>query len=86
MPPTDSQKLDQLITVVELLRAELRRPDSPAADGMLSVAAAAKFSGIGVTKLYALMGSGDLPSVRYGRKRLIPRRGLVAFLESRIAR
>ena len=43
-------------------------------------AAAVLGIGIGRSKLYELMRSGDLPSVRIGASRRIPTEGLSAFL------
>lgn len=45
-----------------------------------SVADAVKVSGIGRTTLYALMGSGILPSVKMGSRRLIRRLDLDQLL------
>jgi len=39
---------------------------------LLSVTEACWLLGIGRTNLYALMGAGELPSVRLGGRRLIP--------------
>jgi hypothetical protein len=41
---------------------------------------AVRFSGLGRTRLYQLMGCGDLPYVQMGRRRLIPRLALVEIL------
>lgn len=46
-------------------------------DGLLSVKEAIQFSGVKMTLLYALMGRGELPFVKIGDRRLIPRRALV---------
>lgn len=53
------------------------------ADGAMGTVAACAFLGIGSTELYALMGAGELPYRHYGVKRLLPRRALVRWLESR---
>jgi len=50
------------------------------ADGMLTVAAAVEFSGIGRSILYELMQLGTLPYAVRGDRRLIPRKALVAYL------
>ena len=50
-------------------------------DGCVSVAEAAKFTGLGRTSIYAAMDSGELVSIKRGRRRLVPRRALVAWLE-----
>jgi excisionase family DNA binding protein len=47
-------------------------------------AAAARRLGIGRTKLYELLASGDLGSIRVGRARLIPSRAIDAFLEHQL--
>jgi excisionase family DNA binding protein len=55
-------------------RAEL------ATDGTMSVAEAVAFSGVSQSELYATMDRGELPFVKWGRRRLIPRRALVELL------
>lgn len=50
-----------------------------AADGLMSVKEALAFLSIGHSELYAMMGRGELPSCKIGRRRLIPRKALVAF-------
>jgi hypothetical protein len=55
-------------------RAELTR------DGAMGVQAAVAFAGVGRTKLYAMMDSGDLPYSMVNGRRLIPRRALVDLL------
>ena len=49
-------------------------------DGALTLRGASEFTGLGRTRLYELIGSGRLRSVRVGNRRLIPRRALVALL------
>ena len=51
-------------------------------DGTLTIDDACDFTGLGRTILYDLMGRGDLPYVKVGSRRLIPRRSLVAILAS----
>ena len=48
----------------------------------LTVAEAARVMGIGLTKAYESVRSGRIPSVRFGRKYLIPRGALARMLES----
>lgn len=55
-------------------------PEELLADGAMSRADAVAFSGIGMTELQILIASGELPSFTHGRKRLIPRRGVVRWL------
>jgi excisionase family DNA binding protein len=51
------------------------------ADGGLTIPEAVRFSGIGRTSLYDLMGAGRLPySQPAGRRRLVPKRALVELL------
>jgi excisionase family DNA binding protein len=60
--------------------------DEVFADGALTVTAAAQFSGIGRSRLYELMTTGDLPFCQVGTRRLIPRRALAALLARHIAK
>jgi excisionase family DNA binding protein len=46
-------------------------------DGLARIAEAVTFLGLSRSKLYELMDCGDLPYVRLGRSRRIPRRALV---------
>jgi hypothetical protein len=55
------------------------------ADGALGIADAMAFSGLGRTHLYQALGSGRLAYVIKGRRRLIPKRGLVAYLAEGLA-
>ena len=50
------------------------------AEGAVTVAEASRFSGIGRTQLYALMGAGLLPFAKVGARRLVARRGLIDLL------
>jgi excisionase family DNA binding protein len=47
------------------------------ADGLMTVKQAAAFLGISVANLYVLMSRGELPYVKLGRSRRIPRRALI---------
>jgi excisionase family DNA binding protein len=60
--------------------------DEVFADGALTVTAAVDFSGIGRSRLYELMDTGDLPFCQVGARRLIPRRALAALLARHIAK
>lgn len=51
-------------------------------DGYLSVASAAKLLDVSASKVDHDARAGVIPSVKYGGRRLIPRRDLVALLES----
>jgi excisionase family DNA binding protein len=54
------------------------------ADGALTMREAAAFAGVGITTLYNAMAAGQLAWVKVGRRRLIPRRALTAFLAARL--
>lgn len=51
----------------------------------LSVRDAAALAGVGRTILYEAVGSGELPSLKVGRRRLIRIESLEAWLKSREA-
>ena len=55
------------------------------ADGLLSVAEAVRVSALSRSELYARMGDGSVRYVQYGRRRLVARRSLLAFLAARLA-
>ena len=59
----------------------------PAARAMeplsVTVAEALRLTGLGQTKLYELIGSGDLETVKIGRRTLIPMDSLRALIERR---
>jgi excisionase family DNA binding protein len=48
-------------------------------DGLCTVKDATKFWGIKKTLVYSLMERGDVPYVRIGRRRLIPKKVLVNY-------
>ncbi len=50
------------------------------ADGCLSIAEAVEFSRISRSRLYECIATGDLLTVKNGRRRLVPRRALIRFL------
>ena len=47
--------------------------------GLVSVADAQRFLSVSRRTVYKLIRTGDLPSVRIGRRRLIPKRALRVF-------
>jgi excisionase family DNA binding protein len=49
-------------------------------DGVLSVREATEFSRLSKSVLYQLMAAHDLEFVKAGRRRLIPKRALIAYL------
>ena len=50
------------------------------ADGCLSIPDAVAFSGLSRSRLYEHIRAGDFPTVKDGRRRLVPRRALIQFL------
>ena len=48
---------------------------------MVTVEEAARLLGIGRTTMFELIGSGDVKSVRLGRRRLIARKSLKSFID-----
>jgi excisionase family DNA binding protein len=61
------------------------RRESLVEGGCLSVEAARAFlGGISRATLYALMEQGKLAWTKVGRRRVIPKRGLIAFLASEL--
>lgn len=51
-------------------------------DGAVTVSEAVKVFMIGRTALYKLMEHGELPYIKFGARRLIPRRALVEMMEN----
>lgn len=49
-------------------------------DGCLTIAQATRFSGLSRSTLYEAMDRGELPFVKIGRRRLLPRLSLVRWL------
>ena len=52
--------------------------------GLDRIREAANFLGISISQAYALMASGDLPYVKFGKSRRIPRRALVEFAKKNL--
>ena len=48
----------------------------------LSPAETTKITGFGITKTYAMLQSGEMPSIRVGKKFFVPRAALVRWIES----
>ena len=53
------------------------RPESLVSDGLMRVQAAAQFLGLSRASVYQLMDRGELPWVKLGRARRVPRRAVV---------
>lgn len=51
----------------------------------VSIPDAYRMIGIGLTKFYALLGAGEIPSFLYGSRRLIPVAGLRKWVERHTA-
>ncbi len=56
--------------------------ENPLADGMMSVAQAMEFTQLSKAELYAAMAKGALKFHNYGRRRLIAKRELLAWLRA----
>ena len=56
------------------------------ADGCMSISEAVAFSRLSRSRLYEHIRAGDFPTVKDGRRRLVPRRGLIRFLAEGIER
>jgi len=54
-------------------------PEDLVADGLVTVKEAEEFLGIRRSKLYELMERGELPYVKIGSARRIPKRALIAL-------
>ncbi|MBS1847546.1 MAG: helix-turn-helix domain-containing protein [Actinobacteria bacterium] len=52
---------------------------------LLDVPTAVRRSGLNRSRIYEAIGSGALHSIRIGRRRMIPERSLVDWIESLIA-
>ena len=61
-------------------RDQGRDAEDLCAEGALTVKEAVAFSGLARTAIYARIEDGSLPSLRLGRRRLIPKRALVRLL------
>ncbi len=53
-------------------------------DGCMRVHEAARFAALGKSTLYLAMDRGDLPFIKVGRRRLIPRAALVQWLAQHV--
>jgi excisionase family DNA binding protein len=58
--------------------------DALLADGLVPVSEAAAFLGVSRSTLYALMERGELPYVKIGRARRVPRRALITLAAARL--
>lgn len=61
-------------------------PEQVLRDGAMDAAAAAAFSGLSETVIRGLVAAGELRSFTVGRRRLIPRAAVVAWLAGQLAR
>ncbi len=52
---------------------------------LLTTDEAAEALGVGKTKLYELLGRGELPSLKIGRRRMVPMRAIEDFVERLMA-
>lgn len=68
------QPVDPLPTAVDLC-----------GDGCLSIPRAARFCGLGVRMFQQLLTVGRIETLRVGKRRVVPKRGLARFLAVRLA-
>jgi excisionase family DNA binding protein len=66
------------------LRSLCLDPTPLCADGLLRPREAAVFLGTSRSKIYDLMAAGELPYVRIGADRKIPRRACIEYAERRL--
>jgi excisionase family DNA binding protein len=69
---------------VEVTVSGIAGLDNVLADGAFGLPEAEEFSGLTRTHLYDLMGTGELPFTKVGKRRLIPKRALVDLLQRRL--
>lgn len=62
--------VDELVDVLLRTMASQRGAEAP--NRLLSVREAADYLGVGRTALYGLLASGEVRSMRVGRRRLVP--------------
>jgi excisionase family DNA binding protein len=68
-------------TPAQASRKPVSAPQAPPSPQLvLSVAEAAALLGISKDLVYDLVARGELPSLRLGRRIVVPRRALIAFL------
>lgn len=67
--------------MVAALRDEMRPPPEPSA--LLSVDETARTLGIGRTRLYGLLDDGSLRSLHVGKRRMVRREDVEAFIARR---
>jgi excisionase family DNA binding protein len=60
--------------------ADIERGVEAVGGGLFTVTEATEFSRVSRSLLYSLMDSGELAYTKVGRRRLIPRRGLLEML------
>jgi len=53
-------------------------------DGLMSVIGAADWLSISLSKMYQLLSAGEIPYVRIGADRRIPKRALLEYTNSRL--
>lgn len=59
--------------------------DDVLSEGAMQVDEAVRWSGLGRTVLYAAMAAGHVPYIKHGKRRLIPKAGLRAYLARHMA-
>lgn len=67
------------------LRAELEAEPAPGPDRLLSIDQACAALGLGRSRTYQEISSGRLPSIRVGRRRLVPAAAIARYIAERAA-
>jgi excisionase family DNA binding protein len=84
-PVPMEELIDRIASRIED-RLKVRTPEPPTAkpDRIDNVKEAAEFTGLSISKFYKLTASGEIPSARYGPRKLIfSRRELEAWMNER---
>lgn len=78
-------RLDAAVAeLVAALREEMAAAQAvPAPERLLDVDEAAAALGLGRSKVYEVIGRGDLKSVKVGRRRLIPAASIATFINGK---
>lgn len=58
--------------------------DQLVAEGLVTIRQAEEFLGLKRSKIYQLMDRGEIPYVKFGSARRIPRRALVTYAAARL--
>lgn len=82
-PPTRDPLEAAIRALVDVLREELaaQAPASGMPDRLLNIAETSQITGLGRSKIYDLISSGELKSLRAGRRRCVAAGAIRDFIE-----